>query len=78
MKTNSVRVMSVKDLTIQEFLVENPDFIKPILVGSILGAIKPFCEDPRQVLLLEQDVDKIVADMLSRPATELFKTNTRE
>lgn len=68
-----VETEEAKVFTVQEFITQNPSFLKPILVGSVLGAIRSLCSDPSEASCFEEDVNQVITDMLSKPATEIFQ-----
>lgn len=75
MKIDVSKLTEAKELTVQEFMAQNPDFIKPILVGSVLGTIRSLCSDPSQISYFEDEVNQIITGMLSKPAADIFRVN---
>lgn len=58
-----------RDMTVEDFFVQNPKFIKPIIAGSVLGVLKAVGEEPEE---FADTVDDIVTDMLTKPAVSIF------
>lgn len=72
-RSGKALMREAKQLTIQEFMAKNPDFIKPIMRGAVMGTITFFCSDPSQTSYFEDEVDKRLDEILSTPAAEMFK-----
>lgn len=67
----TLKVLEIdRQMTVEEFLVQNPGFIKPIISGSVLGVLKAVGEEPEEYSEL---VDNIVTSMLTQPAVNIFK-----
>lgn len=59
-----------RQMTVEEFLVKNPGFIKLIISGSVLGVLAAVGEDPKEYSEL---VDDTITAMLTQPAVNVFE-----